>query len=83
MDTNASSAALQIAHTDLEDLELGQAAIRQEDLPRLLSLYAVTDEAEIAVSQALGRQSDSSGWWHEYADLPTRPPAGISERPRS
>ncbi|MBO0874855.1 MAG: helix-turn-helix domain-containing protein [Pseudonocardia sp.] len=50
-------------------LELGRVGYKQRDVADLLTLYGVTDEQQREALLALARQTNSSGWWHKYADV--------------
>ena len=50
-------------------LELGDIAVKEGDLDRLLDLYAVKDRAERLALLQLACQLNHRQWWHDYKDL--------------
>jgi hypothetical protein len=50
-------------------LENGQVGFKERDVVDLLSLYGVTDSAEIEALLDLARETNDTGWWHRYGDL--------------
>ncbi|HEX6472824.1 MAG TPA: helix-turn-helix transcriptional regulator [Streptosporangiaceae bacterium] len=50
-------------------MELGRHPFKERDLLDLLTLYEVTDRAELDQLLALARRANEPGWWHGYGDL--------------
>jgi hypothetical protein len=50
-------------------LENGQVGFKERDVVDLLQFYGVTDAAEIDAVLGLARETNATGWWHQYGDL--------------
>ncbi|MDT0344084.1 helix-turn-helix domain-containing protein [Streptomyces litchfieldiae] len=60
---------IRASHSKISRLEMGRTGFKARDVRDLLTLYGVTDEAEIATMLALALQSNTPGWWHLYYDV--------------
>ena len=65
----AAGEAIRASHSKISRLELGRTGFKQRDVADLLTLYGVNDEAERARWLELAKQTNTPGWWREYADL--------------
>ena len=61
--------AIRATPSKLSRLERGRCGVKQRDVADLLTLYAVTDEAEREALLALARQANEPGWWRQYHDV--------------
>ena len=62
--------AIRSSGSKISRLELGRTGFKQRDVSDLLTLYGVGgDDAERDILLGLAAQANSSGWWHEYADV--------------
>jgi len=50
-------------------IELGQVAVKERDLERLLQLYGVTDSSQRLAYLQLAHQLSARPWWHPHKDL--------------
>lgn len=50
-------------------IELGQVAVKERDLERLLDLYGVTDPSQRLAYLKLAHQLSARPWWHPHKDL--------------
>ena len=50
-------------------IELGQVAVKEHDLERLLELYGVTDSSQRLAYLKLAHQLSARPWWHQQKDL--------------
>jgi transcriptional regulator with XRE-family HTH domain len=64
-----AAAAIRATPSKLSRLERGRCGVKQRDVADLLTLYAVTDEAEREVLLTLARQANAPGWWRRYSDV--------------
>jgi transcriptional regulator with XRE-family HTH domain len=62
--------AIRSSGSKISRLELGRTGFKQRDVSDLLTLYGVGgDDAERDIMLGLAAQANSSGWWHEYANV--------------
>jgi transcriptional regulator with XRE-family HTH domain len=61
--------SIRASQSKISRLETGQVGFKERDIADLLTLYGVTDEQECYSLQALARQSNAPGWWHDYSDV--------------
>jgi transcriptional regulator with XRE-family HTH domain len=62
--------AIRSSGSKISRLELGRTGFKQRDVSDLLTLYGVDDDAaERDILLGLAAEANSTGWWHEYADV--------------
>ena len=61
--------AIRATPSKLSRLERGRCGVKQRDVADLLTLYAVTDEAEREALLTLARRANAPGWWRQYSDV--------------
>jgi transcriptional regulator with XRE-family HTH domain len=67
--TGQAAEAIRATPSKLSRLERGRCGVKQRDVADLLTLYAVTDEAEREALLTLARQANAPGWWRQYHDV--------------
>lgn len=65
----AAAERIRASHSKISRLELGRTGFKIRDVEDLLTLYGVVEDGERATLLALARQTNTSAWWHEYADV--------------
>ena len=50
-------------------LETGRVGFKDQDIAALLTFYGVIDEQRRCALQALARNANAHGWWHDYSDI--------------
>jgi transcriptional regulator with XRE-family HTH domain len=61
--------ALGVSRSKISRLELGRTGCKAHDVDGLLNLYRVPAGPERSLVQALARQANIPGWWHEFHDV--------------
>jgi DNA-binding XRE family transcriptional regulator len=61
--------AIRASEWKIHRLENGQVGFKDRDIIDLLSLYQVTDPAEVADFLTLAREANTPGWWQHYGDV--------------
>jgi hypothetical protein len=64
-----AGARIRASEWKIHRLENGQVGFKERDVVDLLSLYGVTDRAEIDAVLELARETKDTGWWHHYGDV--------------
>jgi Domain of unknown function (DUF5753)/Helix-turn-helix domain len=50
-------------------MELGRVALKERDITDLLTLYGVSDAAEIDTVLTLAKRASAPGWWRAFGDV--------------
>ncbi|HUY49889.1 MAG TPA: Scr1 family TA system antitoxin-like transcriptional regulator [Streptosporangiaceae bacterium] len=50
-------------------MELGRVGLKERDVADLLTLYGVSDEAEIDTVLTLAKRASAPGWWRAFGDV--------------
>jgi hypothetical protein len=50
-------------------MELGRVALKERDITDLLTLYGVSDTAEIDTVLTLAKRASAPGWWRAFGDV--------------
>jgi transcriptional regulator with XRE-family HTH domain len=61
--------AIRASRSKISRLENGRTGFKSRDVTDLLTLYGVSDDAELATMLALAKYANAGGWWQEYADV--------------
>jgi transcriptional regulator with XRE-family HTH domain len=64
-----AAAHLDASPSKVSRVELGEVAVKEHDLHRLLELYGVEPAGERRAVLDLARRATSRQWWHEYSDV--------------
>jgi transcriptional regulator with XRE-family HTH domain len=65
---NEARARLDCSDSKISRLERGEVPLRERDVADLLYLYGI-DAEDIDAYRGLVRQSNQSGWWHQFDDV--------------
>ncbi|MFC4015134.1 helix-turn-helix domain-containing protein [Nonomuraea purpurea] len=57
------------SQSKISRMEAGRIGFKQRDVADLLTLYALTDEAERAALLALADQANEPAWWQDHRDV--------------
>ena len=60
---------IRASHSKISRLETGRVGFKDRDIVDLLTLYGVTDEAQLQEIRGLAARANSPGWWHDYSDI--------------
>jgi transcriptional regulator with XRE-family HTH domain len=64
-----AGSAIRASHSKISRMELGRVRCRRRDIADLLTLYGVTDDAELKGMLTLADRANEPGWWHSYTDI--------------
>ncbi|MDT3443914.1 MULTISPECIES: helix-turn-helix transcriptional regulator [unclassified Pseudofrankia] len=60
---------IRASESKISRLELGRVSFKNRDVEDLLTLYGVTDRAELEQVLTLAREANQQGWWQPYSDV--------------
>jgi transcriptional regulator with XRE-family HTH domain len=60
---------IRASHSKISRLETGRVGFKDRDIVDLLTLYGVTDQAQLEQFRELAARANSPGWWHDYSDI--------------
>lgn len=61
--------SIRASESKISRMELGRVSFKERDVADLLTLYAVTDDAERSAMLGLVREANAAGWWHGYGEV--------------